>query len=32
MAGNDYVIDVAKVLQRALPAHVPDPNRFVPVR
>lgn len=32
MAGNDYVIDVASVLQRALPPHMPDPNRFVPVR
>ena len=32
MAGNDYVIDVARVLQRALPTHLPDPNRFVPVR
>ena len=30
MAGADYVIDVARVLQRALPAHFPDPNRFVP--
>ena len=29
MAGDDYVIDVAGVLQRALPAHMPDPNRFV---
>ncbi len=32
MAGNDYVIDIASVLQRALPTHMPDPNRFVPVR
>lgn len=31
MAGDTYVIDVASVLQRALPAHMPDPNRFVPV-
>jgi glutathione S-transferase len=31
MAGNDYVIDVASVLQRALPSHMPDPNRFVSV-
>lgn len=30
MAGDDYVISVAKVLQRALPGHMPDPNRFVP--
>ncbi len=29
MADNDYVIDVARVLQRALPSHMPDPNRFV---
>lgn len=27
--GDDYVIDVARVLQRALPAHFPDANRFV---
>ena len=26
---NQYVIDIAAVLQRALPAHMPDPNRFV---
>ncbi|MFT5393026.1 MAG: glutathione S-transferase [Gammaproteobacteria bacterium] len=32
MAENDYVIDVASVLQRALPSHMPDPNRFVPAR
>jgi hypothetical protein len=32
MAGNNYVIDVARVLQRALPVHLTDPNRFVPVR
>ncbi len=29
MAGDEYVIDVASVLQRQLPAHFPDPNRFV---
>lgn len=29
VAGNDYVIDVASVLRRALPPHMPDPNRFV---
>ena len=28
-AGNSYVIDVARVLQRALPPHMSDPNRFV---
>jgi glutathione S-transferase len=28
-AGTAYVIDVARVLQRALPSHLPDPNRFV---
>lgn len=27
--GNDYVIGVAKVLQRALPPHMPDADRFV---
>ncbi|MGH1477976.1 MAG: glutathione S-transferase family protein [Geminicoccales bacterium] len=27
--GSDYVIAAARVLQRALPAHMPDPNRFV---
>jgi glutathione S-transferase len=32
MAENDYVIDVASVLQRALPSHMPDPYRFVPVQ
>ena len=32
MPGNDYVIDVARVLQRALPSHFPEPNRFVPVQ
>ena len=26
---DQYVIDVARVLQRALPAHMPDPGRFV---
>lgn len=26
---DQYVIDVARVLCRALPAHMPDPNRFV---
>ncbi len=31
MAGDDYVIDVASVLQRALPPHMPNPNRFVSV-
>ncbi len=29
MAREAYVIDVARVLQRALPGHMPDPNRFV---
>ena len=29
MAGENYVIDVARVLQRALPPHMPDANRFV---
>ena len=29
MAGDEYVIDVARVLQRALPSHLPNPNRFV---
>lgn len=28
-AGDTYVIDVARVLQRALPAHMPDADRFV---
>lgn len=32
MAGDKYVIDVARVLQRELPTHFPDPNRFVPAR
>jgi len=27
--GDDYVISAARTLQRALPAHMPDPNRFV---
>jgi len=30
--GEKYVIDVARVLQRALPSHMPDPNRFVPAQ
>jgi len=29
MADEAYVIDIAAVLQRALPPHLPDPNRFV---
>ena len=29
MPDDQYVIDVARVLCRALPAHMPDPNRFV---
>ena len=29
MSGSDYVIDVARVLQRALPSHMPNPNRFI---
>ena len=32
MAGDTYVIDAASVLQRALPAHFPDQNRFLPAR
>lgn len=28
-AGDSYVVDVARVLQRALPPHMSDPNRFV---
>ena len=32
MAGDAYVTDAASVLQRALPAHFPDQDRFVPVR
>lgn len=31
-AGDTYVIDAASVLQRALPAHFPDQNRFVPAQ
>jgi len=27
--GDQYVIDVARVLQRALPPHMPEPERFV---
>lgn len=30
MPDAEYVIDVARVLQRALPPHMPDPDRFVP--
>ncbi|MGO1117286.1 glutathione S-transferase family protein [Rhodovibrionaceae bacterium A322] len=30
MADEAYVIDVASVLQRALPPHLPNPNRFLP--
>ena len=29
MSGSNYVIDVARVLQRALPSHMSDPNRFI---
>jgi len=29
MSGNNYVIDVARVLQRALPSHMSDQNRFL---
>ena len=29
MSGSNYVIACARVLQRALPSHMPDPNRFV---
>ena len=29
MADSDYVIAIAKVLGRALPPHMPNPNRFV---
>jgi glutathione S-transferase len=29
MPDAQYVIDVARVLRRALPAHMPDPDRFV---
>ena len=28
-AGDNYVVDIARVLQRALPPHMPDPDRFV---
>ncbi len=31
VTNTDYVIDVAQVLQRALPSHFPDQNRFVSV-
>ena len=30
-AGDSYVVDVARVLQRALPPHMSDPDRFVSV-
>ena len=29
MPGDEYVISAARVLQRALPPHMPDPDRFV---
>ena len=29
MSGSNYVIACARVLQRALPSYMPDPNRFV---
>lgn len=29
IADADYVIGVARTLQRALPAHMPEPNRFI---
>ena len=29
MSGSNYVIACARVLQRALPSHMPNPNRFV---
>ncbi len=29
-AGDEYVIDLARVLRRGLPPHMSDPNRFVP--
>ena len=32
MAGDTYVMDAARVLQRALPAHFPDQNRFIPAQ
>ena len=31
LASDSYVIDVARVLQRALPSHMSNPNRFVSV-
>ena len=31
LPGDEYVINVARVLQRALPPHFPDKDRFVPV-
>lgn len=30
-SGDSYVIDAARVLQRVLPSHMSDANRFVPV-
>jgi glutathione S-transferase len=30
-AGDSYVVDVARVLERALPPHMSDPDRFVSV-
>ena len=30
-AGSDYVIDVARVLERKLPAHIPNPDRFIKI-
>lgn len=30
MPGSEYVVDVARVLERALPPHMPEPSRFVP--
>lgn len=29
MPGNQYILDVARVLQRALPSHMQEPERFV---
>ena len=29
MPDSNYVIDVARVLQRALPSHMLDSNRFI---
>lgn len=29
IADDDYVVDISRVLQRALPGHMPDANRFV---